>query len=101
LGRHRRGHGDDAFWSWHLHLEVGVVRGHHELGITRTPQDGVVRAPEPDHLEDEDFLAEVVQRAKPDRQIDLPEGLDALAQRDTMERRRAGPLLVQPDPHQP
>jgi hypothetical protein len=32
--------------------------------------------------------------------VDLPEGLDALSRRDAMERRRAGPQLVQPDPQQ-
>jgi hypothetical protein len=58
----------------------------------------VVRAPEPYHLKGERFLAEVVWCAEPDRQVDLPEGLDALARRDAMERRRAGPQLVQPDP---
>jgi hypothetical protein len=58
----------------------------------------VVRAPKPHHLEGERLLAEVVRCAEPDRLVDLPEGLDALAWRDTMERRRAGPQLVQPDP---
>jgi hypothetical protein len=51
----------------------------------------MVRAPEPHHLEGEGFLAEVVWRAKPDGQVDLPEVLDALAWRDAVERRRAGP----------
>jgi hypothetical protein len=37
---------------------------------------------------------------KQDLQIDLPEGLDVLARRDTMEWRHAGPQLVQSDPHQ-
>jgi hypothetical protein len=60
----------------------------------------MVRAPEPHHLEGESLLAEVVRRAEPDKQIDLPEGLDAIAWRDTMERHRAGPQLVQPDPQQ-
>jgi hypothetical protein len=60
----------------------------------------VLRAPEPHHLEGERFLAEVGRRAEPDRQVDLPEGLDALARRDAMERRRAGSQLVQPDPQQ-
>jgi hypothetical protein len=55
-------------------------------------------SPEPHHLKGESFLAEVVWRAKPDGQVDLLEGLDALDGRDTMERRRAGPQLVQPDP---
>jgi hypothetical protein len=44
--------------------------------------------------------AEVVWRAEPDWQIDLPEGLDVLARRDAMERRRAGPQMIQPDPQQ-
>jgi hypothetical protein len=65
------------------------------------PKDGVVRAPKPHHLEGEGFLAEVIRCAKPDRQINLPKGLDALARRDAMERCRAGPQLVQPDSHQP
>jgi hypothetical protein len=46
------------------------------------------------------FLAEIVRLAEPNRQVDLPEGLDALARRDAMEWRRAGPQPVQPDPHQ-
>jgi hypothetical protein len=75
----QRAHCDDAFCSRHLHLEVSVVQDRHELGVARPPKDGLVRTPEPHHLEGESFLAEVVRRAKPDRQIDLPEGLDALA----------------------
>jgi hypothetical protein len=39
----------------------------------------VIHAPEPHHLEGERFLAEIVWCAEPDRQVDLPEGLDALA----------------------
>jgi hypothetical protein len=53
----------------------------------------VVGAPEPHHLEGESFLAEIVRCAKPNRQIDLPEGLDVLARRDAMEWRCAGPQL--------
>jgi uncharacterized protein HemX len=56
--------------------------------------------PNPHHLEGERFLAEIARSAEPNRQVDLPEGLDALAQRDAVERRRAGPQLVQPDPQQ-
>jgi uncharacterized protein HemX len=55
--------------------------------------------PEPHHLEGERFLAEIVRLAEPNGQVDLPEGLDALAWRDAVERRRAGLQLVQPDPH--
>jgi hypothetical protein len=60
----------------------------------------VVHALEPHHLEGECFLAEVGSRAEPDRQIDLPEGLDALARHDAVSRHRAGPQLVQTNPQQ-
>jgi hypothetical protein len=59
----------------------------------------VVRAPEPHHLEGEHLLAVVVRRAEPDRQVDLPEGLDALARRDAMERRCAGRSWSNPIPN--
>jgi hypothetical protein len=75
----RRAHCDDAFWPQHLHLEVCVVRDRHEFGVARTPKDGVVRAMKPHRLEGEGLLSEVVRRAEPDWQVDLPEGLDALA----------------------
>jgi hypothetical protein len=39
----------------------------------------VVGALEPHHLEGERFLAEILRGAEPNRQIDLPEGLDLLA----------------------
>jgi hypothetical protein len=45
----------------------------------------VVRASEPHHLKSESFLAEIVWRAEPNRWIDLPEGLDALAWRGAMK----------------
>jgi hypothetical protein len=51
----------------------------------------VVHASKPHHLEGEGLLVEIVWCAEPDWQIDLPEGLDALARRDAMEWRRAGP----------
>jgi hypothetical protein len=51
----------------------------------------VVRASKPHYLEGEGLLAEIVWCAEPDWQIDLPEGLDTLAWRDAMERRRVGP----------
>jgi hypothetical protein len=60
----------------------------------------VICAPEPHHLKGEHLLAVITWSAEPSGQVDLPEGLDALAQRDAMERRRAGPQLVQPDPQQ-
>jgi hypothetical protein len=46
----RRSHGDDAFWPRHLYLEVGVLWGRHELGVARTPMDGVVRTLKPHHV---------------------------------------------------
>jgi hypothetical protein len=54
---------------------------------------------EPHHLEGEGLLAEVFWGAKPNWQVNLPEGLDLLAGRDAVERLRAGPQLIQPDPH--
>jgi hypothetical protein len=60
----------------------------------------VVGALEPYRLEGERFLAEILRGAEPNRQVDLPEGLDSLAGRDAMKRRRAGLQLVQPDPQQ-
>jgi hypothetical protein len=51
----------------------------------------VVCAPEPYHLKGERFFAEIGRHAEPNLQVDLPEGLDVLARRDTMKRRRAGP----------
>jgi hypothetical protein len=90
---------DDAYWPRHLHLEVGVVRDRHELGVAWTPKDGVVRTSKFHHLEGEGLLAEVVRCVEPDRQVDLPMWLDTLAWRNAMKRRRAGPQLVQADPH--
>jgi hypothetical protein len=54
-----------------------------QLLVARPPKDGVVRALESHHLEGECFLAEIVWCAEPDWQVDMPEGLDALAQCDT------------------
>jgi hypothetical protein len=45
-------HCDDAVWPRHLHLEVGVVGGRHEIGVAQTPEDGVVRSLKIHHLED-------------------------------------------------
>ena len=56
--------GDDTFRARHLQLEVGVVGDGHELGVAWTPKDGVVRPPEPHHLEGEQLLAEVGYRAE-------------------------------------
>jgi hypothetical protein len=58
----------------------------------------VIGTLEPHHLEGERFLAEILRGAEPNWQVDLPEGLDSLAGRDAVERRRAGLQLVQPDP---
>jgi hypothetical protein len=44
----------------------------------------VVRAREPHHLKGESSLTEIVWRTEPNRQIDLPKGLDALARLDAV-----------------
>jgi hypothetical protein len=45
----------------------------------------MVRAPKPHHLEGVGFHAEIVRGAEPDQQVDLSEGLDTLAWRNTVE----------------
>ena len=65
-------HGDDAVWSWHLQLEVGVVGDCHEFGVAWPPQDGVVGPWEVHHFEGEDLRVEVGSVAKCDGQVDLP-----------------------------
>jgi len=59
--------GDDTLGTGHLQLQVGVVRDSHEFGVTRAPDDGMVRAPESHHLKGEGLLSEVGRRAKTDR----------------------------------
>jgi hypothetical protein len=38
---------DDAVWSRHLQLEVGVVGDRHEFVVAQMPEDGMVRVAEP------------------------------------------------------
>ena len=66
-------HSDDAVWSWHLQLEVGVVGDHHELGVAWPPYDGMLGPWKVHHLKDEDLRVEVGSVAKRDGQVDLPE----------------------------
>ena len=40
--RERAAHSDDAVWSRHLQLELGVVGDRHKFSIAWPPQDGVV-----------------------------------------------------------
>jgi len=96
----RRSDGDDALWTRHLQLEVGVVGDGHEFGVARTTKDGMIGSSKPHYLESEYFLAEVGCCAEAHRQIDLAEGLDSLPRRNAMEWRLAGAKLVQYDPHE-
>jgi len=82
----RRADGDDAVWSRHLELEVGIVGDGHELGVAWSSQDCVVGPWEPDHVEGEDLPSEVVGGPKADREIDLPEGMGAMSQHHDVER---------------
>jgi hypothetical protein len=59
--------GDDSVGARHLELEVGVVGNDHELGVAWSPQHCVVGSSEPDHLECEGFLSEVVGSPEADR----------------------------------
>jgi hypothetical protein len=65
-------HRNDVVRPQHLQLEVGVVGDRHELGIARTPEDGVVRSLKIHHLEDQGLGAEVVAVAEHDRQLNVP-----------------------------
>jgi hypothetical protein len=56
-------HHDDVVRSRHLQLEVGLVGDHHELGVARTPKDGVVRSLKVHHLKDQGLNAEVASVA--------------------------------------
>ena len=66
-------HGDNAVWSRHLQLEVGVVGDCHEFGVAWPPQDGVVGPWKVHHFKGESLRAEVGMAAERDGQVDLPE----------------------------
>jgi hypothetical protein len=93
--------GDDPVGARHLELEVGVVGDGHELGVAWSPQHCVVGSSEPDHLEREGFLSEVVGSPEADGQIELPKGLDAFPGYDPVKGRRAGPDRGQIDLQEP
>jgi hypothetical protein len=93
--------GDDPVGARHLKLEIRVVGDGHELGVARSPQYRVVGPSEPDHLECEGFLSEVGGSSEVDRQIDLPQGQDALSGDDPVKGRRTGPDRGQIDPQEP
>ena len=59
--------GDDSLGPGHLHLEVGVVGDHHELGVSWVPDDVVISASKTQHFESEGLLFEVGHRAKADQ----------------------------------
>ena len=80
---------DDSLGAWHLQLQVGVVGDSHELGEARLAQESMVDTREVDHLEGEWLLAEVVQLAKGDIELDAPEGHDFLPWHDPIEWRLA------------
>ena len=63
--------GDDPLGPGHLQLQVSVVRDRHELGISRSPDDGVVSASKTHPFESEGFLPKVGCCAKTDWQVDL------------------------------
>jgi hypothetical protein len=56
---------------------------------------------EPDHLEREDFSAEVGGSTETNGQIELPEGQDALSGDDPVKGRRTGPDRGQVDFQEP
>jgi hypothetical protein len=93
--------GDDPVGARHLELEVGVVGDDHELGVAWSPQHCMVGSSEPDHLEREGFLLEVVGSPEADGQIELPKGLDAFPGDDPVKGRCAVPDRGQIDLQEP
>jgi hypothetical protein len=77
--------GYDSLGARHLELEVGVVGDGHELGITWSSLHRMIGPSEPNYLEDEGFLSEVGGSSEVDRQVNLPEGQDALPGCDPVE----------------
>ena len=77
--------GDDAVWTRHLEVEVGVVGDGHQLGVAWLSQDGVVGPGEPNHVKSEDLPLEVVGGPKADGQIDLPERMGTMPWHHSME----------------
>jgi hypothetical protein len=65
---------DDPMGTGHLKLEVSVIRNGHELGITWSPQDGVVGAGEVRYLKGVHFHVEVCSTFERYGQVNLPEG---------------------------
>jgi hypothetical protein len=59
----------------------------------------VVNAREVNHLDGERLLAEVVQLAKGDIELNMPEGHDFLPQHDPIEWRPAGAQVAPRDTH--
>ena len=84
---------DDTVGTRHLELEVGVVGDRHELGVARSPQDGVVGSLESNHLKGKDLLAVVGGGAEANRQVDAPEGSRAFPRNDAVERHGVTPEL--------
>jgi hypothetical protein len=82
--------GDDPLRARHLKLEVGVVGDDHKLGEARSIKEDVVDTREVDDLEGEGLLAEVVQLAKGDVELDAPEGHGFLPRHNPVERCLAG-----------
>ena len=82
--------GDDLLGSGHLQLEVGVVGDHHELGVSRAPDDGVIGNSKTHNFESEGLLPEVSCHAETDRYVDLTYRQRFLPWHDAMEAARAG-----------
>jgi hypothetical protein len=74
-------HGDDPSGPRYLELEVGVAGDGHELDVTWSSQDDVVRLREIDHFERKRLSAVVAGISKGDWWSDPPEG-DGLLVRD-------------------
>jgi hypothetical protein len=90
---------DDTVRLRQLQLEVGVVRDHHEFGVARTLEDGVVRSLKIYYLKDHGLGAEVVVVTEHDQQLYIPQGVRPHAWNDPKEEEDGSTELGPRDAH--
>ena len=61
---------NDATWTGHLELQIGVMQDRIEAGKSGSSEQCMIAAAEGDDVEDQVFASEVVRRAEDDLQCD-------------------------------
>ena len=72
-------------WTWHLHLQVGVVWNSQRLGQSWSSQQHMIRAAEVHYLEPYALPAEVSLVAEEDVQLDFADRQAGLPRNDPVE----------------